>query len=1101
MLQDLAKLVLFLLAPNRRLRTATPSFVPSCLLILSFCFIAFSQTQNPPVERPKPQFDFAPGQHDLKGGQTDSFRVSLKSGDFLSALVLQQQIDISIGLFGPDGKKIAETDSPNDKWGPEPVLLVANESGEFRVDIFSPNPRAAAGKYEIREVRIEPATPQEVTAVAVQRKFDEGTRLGNETSGTSLHLAVETLKETLPFYQSTHEVYRQALTVRALGVLHMQLGEFRSALPYLDQSMTLAKTLNDSRQEEVLETFLGGAYDVLGEPDKALAHYNRALILARESGNQGVEASALNNIGKINNDGSDWEKAIDHYLEALPVFRALGNRRTEGITLNNIGVAYTQWGEPEKSIDYLQQALTLLRAVKDTNSESYTLSNIGNSYRKIGDYPKALDFFQQAQTIQKKTGNRKQEADTLDLIGATYSATGQPEKALSYHQESLKIQREAGNVRREGISLANLGHVYLLLNQPDQALEQLNAAVVIFRKISDLNSAAATLLDAAKAHQQKQDFEQARRDVEEAIGLVETVRARSTSPQLRSSYLASRENVYEFYIDLLMQLNAQNPGKGHDAEALHVSERGRARSLLETLNESSVVIRKGVSPELVDREKLLTQSLNAKAQRLIQLTALRASQKEIEALNGEINSLEDEFRQVQTSIRRASPAYAALTQPQPLGIKEIQQQLDPDSLLLEYSLGTDRSYLWVVSTNSLNAYELPGRSRVESVARELYQTLTERSVAKAVETAQDRVDRIARADSRAQELTSELSDMILKPAAAKLGNKRLLIVADGALQYVPFAALALPNVTSSRPVSGYVARDSLQLTTSNTPNTGYRPLILDHEVVNLPSASTIAIQRRALANRPLAPKGVAVIADPVFAASDVRLRSREKSGGQTDANDAQRNASGDLRIIEHVNNSSTAEMVVRRLPFTRQEAQEILSVASGGANFRALDFQASRATALSSELSNYRYLHFATHGYLDTNNPRFSAIVLSLVDKQGKPEDGFLRTIDIYNLKLPAELVVLSACETGLGKDIKGEGLVGLTQGFMYAGARRVVVSLWNVNDRATADLMGHLYAGMLRAHKTPPAALRAAQIEMLRARQWQQPYFWAAFVMQGDWK
>jgi CHAT domain-containing protein/tetratricopeptide (TPR) repeat protein len=1099
MLQDLAKLVLFLLAPNRWLRLAATGFVLPGLLLLSVSGLAFSQTQNPPVEQQKPQFDFGPGQHELKGGQTDSFRVSLKAGDFLSALVVQQQIDISIGLFGPDGKKIAETDSPNDRWGPEPVLIVANQSGEFRVDIFSPNPRAAAGKYEIREVKIGPATPQDIDAVAVQRKFDEGTRLSNESSGSSRQLAVETLKETLSFYQSTHQAYREALTARALGVLYMQLGEFRSALPYLEQSMTLAETLHDSRQEEVLETFLGGANDVLGETDKALAHYNRALVLARQSGNQGVEASALNNIGKINNDASDWEKAIGHYLQALPLFRALGNRRTEGITLNNIGVAYTQWGEPEKSIDYLQQALTLLRAVKDTSSESYTLSNIGNSYRKMQDYQKALDFFQQAQAIQKQTNNRKQEADTLDLIGATYSGMGQPEKAISYHQEALKIQREAGNVRREGISLANLGHVYLLLNQPDQALEQLNASVVIFRKISDLNNAAVTLLDTAKAHQQKQDFDQARRDVEEAIGLVETVRARSTSPQLRSAYLASRENVYEFYIDLLMQLDAKSPGKGHDAEALQVSERARARSLLDTLNESSVVIRKGVSPELVDREKLLTQSLNAKAQRLIQLTALKGSQKEIEALKGEINSLEDEFRQVQASIRSASPAYAALTQPQPLGLKEIQDQLDPDSVLLEYSLGTDRSYLWLVTTNSLKVYELPGRSRIEGVARELYQTLTERSVIKAVETAPDRVARIARADSRAQELNNQLSDMILKPAAAKFGDKRLLIVADGALQYVPFAALALPGVTSSRPVSGYVARDSLQLT-DNARNADYRPLILDHEVINLPSASTIAIQRRALANRIPAPKGVAVIADPVFSASDVRLRPREKSD-RPDVKDAQRNASDDLRIIEHVKNSAAAEMVVRRLPFTRQEAQEILSVASGGANLRALDFQASRATALSSELSNYRYLHFATHGYLDTNNPKFSAIVLSLVDEQGRPEDGFLRTIDIYNLKIPAELVVLSACETGLGQDIKGEGLVGLTQGFMYAGARRVVVSLWSVNDKATASLMGRLYSGMLRMHKTPAAALRAAQIEMLRARQWQQPYFWAAFVMQGDWK
>jgi CHAT domain-containing protein len=189
------------------------------------------------------------------------------------------------------------------------------------------------------------------------------------------------------------------------------------------------------------------------------------------------------------------------------------------------------------------------------------------------------------------------------------------------------------------------------------------------------------------------------------------------------------------------------------------------------------------------------------------------------------------------------------------------------------------------------------------------------------------------------------------------------------------------------------------------------------------------------------------------------------------------------------------------LPFTRSEADRILAVARAGSNLKALDFRANRAMATSGELGKYRYVHFATHGYLDTTRAGLSAIVLSLFDEEGKPQDGFLRTHDIYNLKLPAELVVLSACETGLGKDVQGEGLEGLTRGFMYAGARRVVVSLWTVNDRATASLMHRLYTEILQNNKTPAAALRAAQIEMLRAGQWQSPYYWAPFVMQGEWK
>jgi len=169
-------------------------------------------------------------------------------------------------------------------------------------------------------------------------------------------------------------------------------------------------------------------------------------------------------------------------------------------------------------------------------------------------------------------------------------------------------------------------------------------------------------------------------------------------------------------------------------------------------------------------------------------------------------------------------------------------------------------------------------------------------------------------------------------------------------------------------------------------------------------------------------------------------------------------------------------------------------------NLKAVDFRANRTLAISDELSKFRYVHFATHGYLDSARPDLSAIVLSLVDQEGKPQDGFLRSHDVFNLKLPAELVVLSACETGLGKDVRGEGLVGLTRGFMYAGARRVIVSLWNVNDKATASLMQRVYAGILKTNKTPASSLRAAQIEMWRQKQWQSPYYWAAFVMQGEW-
>jgi CHAT domain-containing protein len=191
-----------------------------------------------------------------------------------------------------------------------------------------------------------------------------------------------------------------------------------------------------------------------------------------------------------------------------------------------------------------------------------------------------------------------------------------------------------------------------------------------------------------------------------------------------------------------------------------------------------------------------------------------------------------------------------------------------------------------------------------------------------------------------------------------------------------------------------------------------------------------------------------------------------------------------------------------RLIGTRREALGILSLVPVGEQRRALDFEASRATAMSAELGQYRFIHFATHGLLNSAHPELSGLVLSLVDERGQPVDGFLRLHEIYNLRLPAELVVLSACQTGLGKEIKGEGLVGLTRGFMYAGSPRVMASLWKVDDRATTELMKRFYEGMLGPKRLRPAeALRAAQVSMWKQKRWQNPYYWAAFVLQGEWR
>jgi CHAT domain-containing protein len=339
--------------------------------------------------------------------------------------------------------------------------------------------------------------------------------------------------------------------------------------------------------------------------------------------------------------------------------------------------------------------------------------------------------------------------------------------------------------------------------------------------------------------------------------------------------------------------------------------------------------------------------------------------------------------------------------------------------------------------------------------------------------------------------------MLLSPVASQLGAKRLLIVADGALQYVPFGAL--PKLGAGERGGGRAGEKGVK---SLSP----APLIVDHEIISLPSASSLAVLRKELTGRKTAAKALALFADPVFASDDPRLQRAQAQAGQkpeSQAAGASETPEAGHPLTRSVRESGVADAGVRipRLPGTRREASAIVAFIPEADRKQALDFDASRAAATSAELSQFRIIHFATHGLLNSTHPELSGIVLSLVDQQGRPQDGFLRLHEIYNLKLPAELVVLSACQTGLGKEIRGEGLVGLTRGFMYAGAPRVVASLWKVDDRATAELMNHFYRGMVKDGLRPAAALRAAQLAMWNQKRWSEPYYWAAFVLQGEWK
>uniref|UniRef100_UPI00403EB6B2 CHAT domain-containing protein n=1 Tax=Microcoleus sp. TaxID=44472 RepID=UPI00403EB6B2 len=550
-------------------------------------------------------------------------------------------------------------------------------------------------------------------------------------------------------------------------------------------------------------------------------------------------------------------------------------------------------------------------------------------------------------------------------------------------------------------------------------------------------------------------------DIESSLKIIENLRTKIASPELRSSYFATVQNYYEFYIDLLMQLHKTNPKSGYDTTALEASERSRARSLLELLQESNANIRQGISPDLLQQEKSLQQQLDAiEKQRIETISSPNPNQTKIDEIDKQRLALLQEYQQIQTQIRTASPRYAALTQPQPLTLPEIQKQiLDDNTILLQYSLGKERSYLWVVTSTGLTSYELPKRAEIETAAKDFLEAITS-------PIQRDIPQKVAQA-------SANLGQVILQPAAAQLGNKRLLIVPDGVLHYTPFQALTLDQTAGQ--------------------NTNV-PLIIEHEIITLPSASSLAILRQNYGDRKPPSQTLAILADPVFSPDDERIKGKITPATTEKLEENNLGLNRSLR-------ASNRQWPPERLAFTRQEAQTISSLFPSASISQILDFDASRTTATDGNLANYQIVHFATHGIANSQNPDLSGIVMSMVDDKGNLVNGFLRLTDIFNLKLAANLVVLSACQSGMGQNVKGEGMVGLTRGFMYAGAQRVAVSLWSVDDEGTAVLMQKFYQKMVQQKLAPAAALRAAQIEMMQQEKWKSPYYWAAFTLQGEWK
>lgn len=866
--------------------------------------------------------------------------------------------------------------------------------------------------------------------------------------------------EALPLYRDLGNKFWVARILLNLAEVYAAVGNQAKAGNFFDQAIPALQAVGDQSEEATALMSRSLLYEDWGQMGQAASDLIAAQKLFHSVNNQLMEAAALLRLGIISYEAGEHERSLDFYQQTLKLARSLNNSAMQAAALTGVSSIYLALGDDDSALKYCEDASKLM-PIKGSQADPDALYRLGVTYISLRQYQRALEWLSQAVQLEHQRGDRLGEARGLQTLAGIYDVAGKPQQALPLYQQALDIREAIGDRRSKAQSLTSVGTMYAELSQPERAVDYYQKALEIYRAVHDRNGESMALFWAAKSERALNDLVSARRDIESSLAITESERSTITSPEFRTSYLAKAQYAYEFYVDVLMQENKVHPGQGYDGKALEAHERAKARGLLDLLTEANVDIHQGVDPELLQREAQVRQQMEEKQSAEVRLLSEGEEGDQFDQLHTDLEALRAQYQQVETQIRNNSPRYAGLTQPQPLSLAQIQKEvLDDKTVLLEYALGEQQSYLWVVTRTGLRSFELPARSEIEKSALRLYRTI----IGKAPVT----VDY--------QTLATSLSSILLAPAREMLANKRIAIVSDGVLQIVPFAALPSPGVEP------------------------YEPLIVRHEVISVPSASTVALLRRDEAGRHLAPKKVAVFADPVFDSEDDRV-AKLRPAVQTEPSSAK--SVGDRSALaDTVATASANALGLERLSFSRVEAEDILSLVPPQSRFAALDFVANRSNATSPELAQYQVIHFATHGVVDDAHPELSGIVLSLVDKQGQPQDGFLRLNDLFNLKLNAELVVLSACKTALGKEVRGEGFIGLARGFMYAGAPRVVVSLWSVSDQATTEEMKRFYAGMFESkHLRPAEALRQAQIEMWKQEKWHSPFLWAAFVLEGDWK
>lgn len=983
----------------------------------------------------------------IEPGERHHYALDLPRGHAARIEAGQDDLDLLLRVFTAQGRLLFEADRPLGTGTPEVACWTSVEGGSYVIEI---EPYDAGGTYQLVVLPTRPALPADRACHDGTVAY-EGARTANEPG-----LRARGYRAAASAWQAADERLLAALATRQAGIEELKRGAPAAALDDYARALELARAAEQPALAVSIWNRIGRTHEAAGDLDQAATAFDNALTLARAAADPHGEATTLTNYGALDNARGDPFRAIDRYRDALSIWRQLAEPIQLAQALTNLGEALGALDHHEEALDALDEALTLARAMGDRRREASILTQIGWVHRLARQPGEALEPLRRALAIGRDLGDGS-EIGALDRLGTALRESGDPAAAERHYRRALK---KAGD-DADGLmapTLVNLGCLLAETDRPEEAAALLVVGAAHIDKLDDPRAAAHTAYCQARLANHRGAYDAADRHIRRTMVLIEAIYQRA---RLRGHGFPP-VGLWQDYADFAVLLRIEHHLRTGDAQALAVAFAAADRNRARRLYELTAFTQSGAASAARRANALQVRALQS---RLATLAAERTAHRAefgLEALEAEIRRQQRALTSLRAADRAVADARGPRASPRAVTAAEAQMLLAPGTVLLTYVQGDSVSYLLVLSRETLEVHTLPPRAVLEAHAEGLHAAL-----------AASHLD--PESNGQWSHVAARFGPMLLPAGAIPPGTERLLISAQGALHYVPFTVLPSPR-PSPRPGDDDTRR-----------------IIDDFETVSVPSASVLAALRRRHTEHGRPPHHaddllrVAVFADPVFADDDPRFGQHRAAGLSPGA------------VDRGIMLDRLPEGPLPRLPATADEAKAIGECLESDQLHLSVGWDATKRAVLDTDLQPFDILHFATHAWVDERFPELSGLVLTTIGPDGVPRDGALYLHEIDSLQLQAELTVLSGCQTALGRRIRGDGLMSLTQGFLNAGSRQVLVSLWSVSDLATSRLMAVFYQRLLRHGERPATALRHAQQWLRHQPGYAAPRYWAPFVLQGD--